>query len=148
MDPKLAHALGSLPHGPEFRFVDQMRTLEPGRKGSAEHRVRIDSPFLRGHFPGHPVFPGVLLLEAVAQLAGIVAQSDPDLPPLAGLKLTAIRSVKILGTVFPGDLVQLEARVLGRFGNLVQAAGSASVNGKTLLKGEVTLSGESLEKQG
>ena len=55
--------------------------------------MRGDEPFLRGHFPSHPLFPGVLLVEAAAQLAGIVAQSDPALSPLAGLKLTALRAV-------------------------------------------------------
>src|SRR5690349_6591074 len=88
MDDVLAQALRLLPHGAEFRFVERLLTLEPGREGTAEYRVRGDEPFLRGHFPGQPMFPGVLLVEAAAQLAGIVAQSDPGLKPMPGLKLT------------------------------------------------------------
>src|SRR5215467_11713084 len=97
-DDLLKKALASLPHGPEFRFLDRLTRLEPGVKGAGEYTVRGDEPFLRGHFPGQPLFPGVLLVEAAAQLAGTVAQSDPQIPPLAGLKLTALRGIKILGT--------------------------------------------------
>src|SRR6266705_6708065 len=86
-----ATALNLLPHGPEFRFLDCLSSLEPGKSGVGEYRVRGDEPFLRGHFPGQPLFPGVLLVESAAQLAGTVAQSDPKIPPLAGLKLTPMR---------------------------------------------------------
>ncbi|HEX4266178.1 MAG TPA: 3-hydroxyacyl-ACP dehydratase FabZ family protein [Verrucomicrobiae bacterium] len=135
-------ALKSLPHGPEFRFVDRLLKLEPGKSGAGEYTVRGDEPFLRGHFPGQPIFPGVLLVEAAAQLAGTVAQSDPQIPPMAGVKLTAMRGIKILGTARPGEVIQLEAKVLNRLGNLVQAQVSASVNGQTVMQGELTLSGE------
>src|SRR6266851_3916209 len=114
-------ALASLPHGPEFRFLDRLTALEPGKSGAGEYTVRGDEPFLHGHFPGQPLMPGVLLVEAAAQLAGVVAQSDPQLPRLAGLKLTALRNVKILGTARPGEVIHLEARVTGRLGGLVQA---------------------------
>ncbi len=142
----LREALAFLPHGPEFRFVDRLLSLEPGRAGVGEYTVRGDEPFLRGHFPGQPLFPGVLLVEAAAQLAGVVAQSDPQFPPLPGLKLTALRSVKILGTARPGQAIHIEARVLGRLGNLVQAQATVSVAGQTVLQAEVTLSGEPLNR--
>jgi len=135
-------ALKSLPHGPEFRFVDRLTALDPGKTGSGEYTVRGDEPFLRGHFPGQPIFPGVLLVEAAAQLAGTVAQSDPQIPPLAGLKLTAMRGIKILGTARPGEIIQVEAKILSRLGNLIQAQVVAKVNGQTVMQGELTLSGE------
>jgi len=135
--------LASLPHGAGFRFIDRLLALDPGKSGAGEYTVRGDEPFLRGHFPGEPMLPGVLLVEAAAQLAGAVAQSDPQLPPLRGLKLTAIRGAKILGTARPGEIIRLDARVIGRLGNLVQAQAAASVNGKTLLQAELTLSGDS-----
>ncbi len=138
----LQRALSSLPHGPEFRFVDRLLTLEPGKSGTGEYIVRGDEPFLKGHFPGHPLLPGVLLIEAIAQLAGTVAQSDPAIPPLAGLKLTAVRNAKILGTAAPGEVVQLSAEVLGRMGNLIQTKGEATVNSQRVLAVELTLSGE------
>src|SRR2546425_12696453 len=142
MDSPLLAALAALPHGPEFRFLDRLILLEPGKSGTGEYRVRGDEPFLRGHFPNQPLMPGVLLLEAAAQLAGTVAQSDPKVPPMAGLKLTAVRGAKILGTARPGEVIRLEARVVGRLNNLVQAQASASVNGRLVLQAELTLSGD------
>src|ERR1041385_6491467 len=112
-------ALNRLPHGPEFRFVDRLLTLDPGKSGAGEYRVRGEEPFLRGHFPGQPIFPGVLLVEAAAQLAGTVAQSDPQISPLAGLKLTAIRGIKILGTAKPSETIHIEAKILTRMANLI-----------------------------
>lgn len=140
MDP-LAKALSHLPHGPEFRFVDRLTALDPGKFGTGEYTVRGDEPFLRGHFPGEPLFPGVLLIEAAAQLAGTVAQSDPQIPPLQGLRLTAVRGAKILGTARPGQTITLEARITGRMPGLVQASASVSLSGHIILQTELTLSG-------
>jgi 3-hydroxyacyl-[acyl-carrier-protein] dehydratase len=86
--------------------------------------------------------PGVLLVEAAAQLAGVVAQSDPAIPPLSGLKLTAIRNAKILGTARPGETVLLRATITGRMKNLILATVSADVSGRTVLETIITLSGE------
>jgi 3-hydroxymyristoyl/3-hydroxydecanoyl-(acyl carrier protein) dehydratase len=88
-------AMRSLPHGPEFRFVDRLLSLTPGKEGVGEYRVRGDEYYLRGHLPGEPILPGVLLVEAGAQVAGMVAQEDPANPSLPRLKLTALRGVKI-----------------------------------------------------
>jgi 3-hydroxyacyl-[acyl-carrier-protein] dehydratase len=143
----LDKALASLPHGPEFRFVDRVLSLDPGRSGTGDYTVRGDEPFLRGHFPGQPLFPGVLLVEACAQLAGTVAQSDPRIGPLPGLKLTALRRIKIMGTARPGQVVRLEAKIKGRLANLIQADTSASVDGRVIMQGEVVLSGENGERQ-
>src|SRR5881628_1327354 len=101
-------ALSFLPHGPEFRFVDRVTSLAPGEHGVGEYTLKADLEMLRGHFPGQPLMPGVLVVEAGAQLAGVVAQSDPTREPLRELKLTAIRSIKILGAVLPGETIQLE----------------------------------------
>jgi 3-hydroxyacyl-[acyl-carrier-protein] dehydratase len=136
------NALSFLPHGPEFRFLDRVVRLEPGQSGEAEYRVRGDEPFLKGHFPGQPLFPGVLLVEAAAQLAGVVAQSDPRTPPLPGLKLTALRNVKILGTARPGETIRLCAEVSGRLDKLVQTRATAHVGNVQVLSADLVLSGE------
>ena len=136
------NALSFLPHGPEFRFLDRILRLEPGRSGEGEYQVRGDEPFLKGHFPGQPLFPGVLLVEAAAQLAGVVAQSDPTVPPLPGLKLTALRNVKILGTARPGEAIRIQAQVTGRLDNLVQAATAAYVGDTLVLQADLVLSGQ------
>ena len=141
-DEQLQNALNLLPHGPEFRFVDRLLSLTPGKEGVGEYRVRSDEPFLRGHFPGEPLFPGVLLVEAAAQLAGVVAQNDPTIPPLAGLKLAGLRQVKILATARPGETIRLAACVTVRLGGLIQAKVQAYVAGTLLLTAELTLSGQ------
>ena len=141
MNDAFASALRFLPHGPEFRFIDRLVALEPGKSGAGEYRVRGDETFLRGHFPGEPIFPGVLLAEAAAQLAGVVAQSDPNIAPLAALKLTALRHVKITGTARPGEDIRVETHITGRLGNLVQAQAKASVNGRPVMEAELVLSG-------
>jgi 3-hydroxyacyl-[acyl-carrier-protein] dehydratase len=141
MRDKLQEALTALPHGPEFRFVDRLLSLDPGKSGVGEYKVRGDEYYLRGHLPGEPIFPGVLLVEAGAQLAGVVAQNDPLIRPLRRLKLTALRGVKILGSAQPGETILLEATVIGRLGTLVQAKASASVAGVTVMSGEFTLGG-------
>jgi len=136
-------ALGALPHGPEFRFVDRIISLIPGESGSGEFLLRGDEDFLKGHFPDDPLMPGVLLVEGIAQLAGAVAQSHPGRPPLPELKLTAIRGAKIVGTARPGETISYTVRIAGRMGNLIQARGTAAVNGKIILETEVTLAGGS-----
>jgi 3-hydroxyacyl-[acyl-carrier-protein] dehydratase len=136
-----SNPLQNLPHGPEFRFVDRVLILDPGKSGAGEYTVRGDEPFLRGHFPGEPLFPGVLLVEAAAQLAGVVAQCDPAIAPLPGLKLTAMRAIKILGTARPGETIRIEAQITGRLGNLIQARASVLINGQMIMQGDLTLSG-------
>jgi len=143
MSNPLQTALASLPHGGEFRFVDRLTALEPGISGIGEYSVKGDEYFLRGHFPGVPLMPGVLMIEAVAQLAGVVAQSDPKIAPLQNLRLTALRAVKILGSATPGEVLTIEAQIMGRLGNLIQARGKAAVKGRAVLELELTLSGPS-----
>jgi 3-hydroxyacyl-[acyl-carrier-protein] dehydratase len=134
-------AMRSLPHGPEFRFVDRMVSLTPGKEGVGEYRVRGDEYFLRGHLPGEPIMPGVLMTEAAAQVAGMVAQEDPANPRWPRLKLTALRAVKILGAVRPGDTMRIEAVITGILGDMIQARAFASVADEKVLSAEVTLSG-------
>jgi len=140
-DARLQAALALLPHGAEFRFVDRLIELDPGKSGVGEYRVRGDEPFLRGHFPGEPLMPGVLLVEAVAQLAGVVAQSDPAIPPLPGLKLTALRNVKILSSACPSETLRIEAQITGRLGNLVQGQGRVLANDRVLINAQLCLAG-------
>lgn len=137
----LTTALQSLPHGPEFRFVEALTELDPGKSAKGTCLLRGDEHFLKGHFPGQPLMPAVLMVEAIAQVAGIAAQTDPVIPPMAELRLTAIRGIKIYGTAFPGESLEIEATVQGRMGNLVQATGKVSVEGRVLAEGQVTLSG-------
>ena len=133
--------LSFLPHGREFRFVDTLEKLVAGNSAVGKYTVRGDEDFLAGHFPGMPMMPGVILVEAVAQLAGIVIQSDLEIPPLKDLRLCAMHNVKISGTAMPGDVLEIRARLTGRLGNLVQAQGEVQVAGRTVLDAVIALSG-------
>lgn len=135
-------ALDHLPHGPAFRFIDELVALDPGKSGRALYRVRGDEAFLAGHFPGRPLMPGVILVEAIAQLGGVVAQSDPREGGLGNLLLTGIRSAKILGAAVPGESLEIRAEVEGRLGGMVQISGEVSVAGRLLASSKIVLSGE------
>jgi len=135
-------ALSLLPHGPEFRFVDRLTELDPGISGIGEYTLRGDEPFIRGHFPGQPIMPGVLMIEAAAQMAGVVAQSDPKQTPLSDLKLTAVRSAKILGAAKPGETMGIHAHIDGRLENLIQAGSKITVNDRLILSVHLVLSGQ------
>jgi 3-hydroxyacyl-[acyl-carrier-protein] dehydratase len=131
----LEFALKLLPHGPEFRFVGRMLSLTEGIEGVGEYVVRDGECLENGHFPA------MLLVEAGAQVAGIVVQEDLFNPNWPRMKLTALRSVKIMGTARPGDALRIQAVITGRLGVLVQAEVSASIGDKTVLTAELTLSG-------
>lgn len=140
MNEKNSNDIG-LPHGPQFRFVDRVTDLQPGKSGVAVYTVRGDEDFLRGHFPGNPIMPGVLLIEAVAQLAGCVGQAGREIP-LKNLKLAGVRHAKISGTARPGETLELSVAITGQMANVFQATGTASVGGRVVLQAEVILAGE------
>ena len=121
--------------------MDELSSLEPGQRGEGRSTVRGDEAFLSGHFPGNPLMPGVILIEALAQLGGVVAQSDPTLSPLADLKLTAVRGAKIMDSAVPGEILTIRAEVAGRMGGLVQVQGEVRAGDRVLLTAQVTLSG-------
>jgi 3-hydroxyacyl-[acyl-carrier-protein] dehydratase len=87
------------------------------------------------------MMPGVILVEAIAQLGGVVAQSDPAVPVLGDLRLTAIRAAKIYGAAVPGETLTIMVSLEGRLGGLVQVGGEVGVGGRVLATAKVTLSG-------
>ena len=141
MNETFSSHLELLPHGQEFRFITELESLDPGVAATASYLLRGDEAFLRGHFPGQPLMPGVLLIEGCAQLAGIAAQSNTQIAPLNNLKLTAIRAFKIFTTARPGDTVRFQVEITGRLANLIQARVKAFVKNALAAEGEVTLSG-------
>jgi 3-hydroxymyristoyl/3-hydroxydecanoyl-(acyl carrier protein) dehydratase len=139
----LIQALSSLPHGSEFRFIDELVELIPGVSAKAVWKLKGDEEFLRGHFPGAPLMPGVLMIEALAQLGGILLQTRPGEAPLKNLRLTAVRQIKILGSITPGQSLHLSGALQGVMDTLGQVSGEIRDDaGNVILTGSVTLAGE------
>jgi 3-hydroxyacyl-[acyl-carrier-protein] dehydratase len=118
-----------LPHRPPFRFVDAVDELVPGRRVRARYRVTGDEAFLAGHFPGNPILPGVIQLEALAQAGAVALLSDEryagSLPLFGG-----VEDVRWRRLVRPGDELVLEVlmdRLSARGG---WGQGTATVGGK------------------
>ncbi|WP_461783517.1 3-hydroxyacyl-ACP dehydratase FabZ family protein [Prosthecobacter sp.] len=139
----LVQALSALPHGPEFRFIDELTELVPGISAKAVWQLKGGEEFLRGHFPGAPLLPGVLMIEALAQLGGILVQTRPGEAPLKNLRLTAVRQIKILGSITPGQSLHLSGSLQGMLDTLGQVIGEIRDDaGNVILTGSVTLAGE------
>lgn len=141
MNAEYQSALAALPHGTSFRFVDEIVSLTAGQEAHGIYTVRGDEAFLEGHFPGNPMMPGVILIEAIAQLGGIVVQTDPAHATMANIRLSGVRGAKILGAAVPGDVLKLRAKVEGRMGGLVQIEGDVTGPNGLLASAKVTLSG-------
>lgn len=139
--PDFPSALASLPHGPEFRFVDEIIALDPGKSATGRFTLKGNESFLVGHFPDQPIMPAVLLIEAVAQVAGIAAQTDPEIGALPNLRLTAVRSTKIFRAALPGEVLEIAVEISGRLGNLIQATGRVCSEGTPVAESQIVLSG-------
>lgn len=136
-------ALSALPHGPSFRFLDELTELIPGTSASAHWTLKGDEAFLAGHFPGHPLLPGVIMIESLAQLGGVLAQSSRGERPLKNVRLTAVRQFKILGSITPGETLLIHAKQEAVMPGLVQISGEITrLDGSKLAMGSVILSGE------
>ncbi len=127
-------ALG-LPHRAPFVFVDEVTDLVPGESAVGSKVFAANEPFFRGHFPGDPLVPGVILTEALAQLAGIAAGQAGR-----SFRLTAIKGMKFLAAVRPEEVITLHARKLGAVGGLWQFEVRARVGDATVAEGAVVLS--------
>jgi 3-hydroxyacyl-[acyl-carrier-protein] dehydratase len=126
-----------LPHRYPFLLVDRVLSLEPMKKLVAVKCVTVNEPFFAGHFPGHPVMPGVLILEALAQAAGLLAKGS--MLEETGDKVTylmAIDNARFRKPVVPGDRIELHVEVVKRKGDIWKEKGVAKVDGETVAEAE------------
>ena len=132
--------LGLLPHRFPFALVDKVIELIPGQKAVALKNVTLNEPQFQGHFPERPLMPGVLIVESMAQVGGIIVTQMPDIPK--GLFVFAgINNVKFRRPVVPGDQLVITCELLTikrkRFGKV---KGVAEVDGNLVCSGELMFS--------
>lgn len=126
-------ALG-LPHRAPFIFIDEVVEVRPGESALGRKSFPAEEPFFRGHFPGDPLVPGVILTEALAQTAGLAAGQ-----PGKAFRLSAIRGMKFLRAVRPLEVIALSARKVAVVGGLWQFEVVARVGDQVAAEGVVVL---------
>jgi 3-hydroxyacyl-[acyl-carrier-protein] dehydratase len=120
-----------LPHRYPFLLVDRVLELKPGEKLVAVKNVTANEHFFQGHFPGHPVMPGVLILEALAQAAALLGYKTAQANPITHVTyLMTIDGAKFRKPVVPGDQLKLDVTLLRYKGQLLKVHGQALVDGQ------------------
>jgi 3-hydroxyacyl-[acyl-carrier-protein] dehydratase len=131
-----------LPHRYPFLLVDRVLELEPNQRVLAVKNVTINEPFFQGHFPGHPVMPGVLVLEALAQAGGLLTQLSAAAAGAVNgeeklFYLVKIDNARFSRMVVPGDRLMLEVKLKRMIRNMAMYECTASVDGKTVASADI-----------
>jgi 3-hydroxyacyl-[acyl-carrier-protein] dehydratase len=139
--PIEAHDIAKLlPHRYPFLLIDRVLAFEAGKTLTAIKNVTVNEPFFQGHFPGHPVMPGVLIIESLAQAAGVLLnlmspQRAPDERPL--YFMVKVDNAKFSQIVKPGDQLTLEIELKRVIRNMAIFYGRARVDGKLVAEAEL-----------
>ncbi|MFH0845644.1 MAG: 3-hydroxyacyl-ACP dehydratase FabZ [Pseudomonadota bacterium] len=130
-----------LPHRYPFLFVDRITELELGEKVVGIKNVTINEPFFQGHFPGNPIMPGVLIIEAMAQVGGVLARlsisSVMDDPERDSIYFLSMDKVKFRKPVLPGDQIVFELKALRTGSRVWKMAGKAFVKDDLVAEAEL-----------
>lgn len=126
-----------LPHRYPFLLVDRILEVEEGKRARGLKNVTANEPFFLGHFPGHPVVPGVLIVEALAQLAAFIVLGPGEMEGKVGY-FTGIDKMRFRRPVIPGDQLRLEAELLWQRAHMAKAKVQATVAGEVAARGEIT----------
>lgn len=126
-----------IPHRQPFMLVDTIEELEMGKRAVGKKCVSYNEPFFAGHFPGEPVMPGVLIIEALAQVGAVAILSLPENKGKTAY-FGAINSAKFKGKVVPGDVLMLETEIIKSKGPIGIGSAKAYVDGKIVAQAELT----------
>jgi 3-hydroxyacyl-[acyl-carrier-protein] dehydratase len=126
-----------IPHREPFLLVDEITELVPGERAAGRLHVREDAWYVRGHFPGRPILPGVLQVEALAQVGAVCGLSHPDYAGRLAL-FAGIENVRFKRMVVPGDVLELACEIVRLRGPVGKARGEARVAGELACRGELT----------
>ena len=127
-----------LPHRYPFLLVDRITELEPDKRVVGLKNVTINEQFFQGHFPGMPVMPGVLIIESMAQVAGVMIYRELAEPKKKLIYFTGIENARFRRPVVPGDQLRIEMDLLNRRKNFGKLHGRATVDGKLAAEAIVT----------
>ena len=128
-----------IPHRPPFLWIDRVEELEPGRRCVAVKFVDPEDPIFAGHFPARPILPGVLIIEAVAQTAGVMLGSSPPQQAAGVALLGAVNRFKFFKPVTPGQQLRIETTKLTGAGQMAYISGTVRVDGEIVAEGELSV---------
>lgn len=126
-----------LPHRDPFLMIDEIVEVVPGERAVCAKEVRADEPHFAGHFPGNPVMPGVLIVEALAQTAAVLGMETYPQYRSGGVLLLGLDKVRFRRQVVPGDTLRLEVVPLRLRGAIWRVSGTATVNGERAAEAEM-----------
>lgn len=127
-----------LPHRYPFLLIDRVVEAEPGKRVLCYKNVSVNEQFFQGHFPGQPVMPGVLVIEALAQAGGILSHlSHEEFVPGRRSYLVKVDKARFSNMVVPGDRLDLDVEIRREIRNMTLYAGTASVDGKEVACAEI-----------
>ena len=139
--PDLNHLIECLPQDPPFRFLDTVERHAPHVEAAATRTFPSGDRIFEGHLPGRPIVPGVILLEALAQLSALVLlDGDPAVGRVMGF-LAGVARLRFYRRVGPDERVDLVSRLDRRLGSAAQFDVEASVGGERVLRGQITVGG-------
>ena len=125
-----------IPHRPPFLLVDRSLEIEPGKRAVGIKNVTMNEPFFTGHFPDYPVMPGVLIIEALAQVGAVaILQVEENRGKLA--LFAGIDKVRFRGQVVPGDTLRLEVEITRLKGRIGKGSATAKVGDAIAAEGEI-----------
>ena len=133
-----------IPHREPFIFIDKVLSAESGLVVASKH-IKKDEAYFKGHFPGNPLVPGVLIVESMAQTSGIACalycneQKDVSLKPSGVYFLSRISDVKFKYPVLPGDTLIIRSKVIHHFDPFFKTQVSCEVNDRIVAEGELVL---------
>ena len=134
---EIGDILKIMPHRYPLLLVDRILEMDPGKRIVGLKNVTINEPFFQGHFPDHPIMPGVLLVEAMAQVGGMLLMGAVEDPENKVVYFMSLDKVKFRRPVVPGDQVRFELEMLQFKGKRCRMQGAGYVEGKKVVEGEM-----------